>query len=122
MTENVPIDSATFAPKKVDFCESWYNPDIKDLPVETRALFEQYCSIPAEDVVDHIQKMVRLLLFRPRLGGTCRLIVIDLVPEISGVLHLPISLYRPTSIPESQLEPSSALSRGARTASASDRS
>ncbi|CAO1606126.1 MAG: hypothetical protein LQ349_008915 [Xanthoria aureola] len=57
MTENIPIDSATFAPKKVDFCESWYNPDIKDLPVETRDLFEQYSSIPAEDVVDHIQKM-----------------------------------------------------------------
>lgn len=110
MTENIPFGSATFAPKKVDFCESWYNPDINDLPVETRDLFEQYSSVPAEDVVDHIQKMVRLLLFRPSLGGACRPIVIDLVPEISGVLHLPISLYRPTSILESQFEPSSPLS------------
>lgn len=110
MTANIPFDDATLPPKKVDFCESWYNPDIKDLPVETRDLFEQYSRIPAEDVVDHIQKMVRLLLFRPSLGDACPLMVIDLLAEISGVGHLSISLYRPTSILESQLEPSSSLS------------
>ncbi|KAI4228715.1 MAG: hypothetical protein L6R36_001405 [Xanthoria steineri] len=57
MTANIPFDGATLSPKKVDFCESWYTPDIKDLPVETRDLFEQYSRVPAEDVVDHIQKM-----------------------------------------------------------------
>ncbi|KAL8898829.1 MAG: hypothetical protein Q9207_006507 [Kuettlingeria erythrocarpa] len=57
MTASVPSMNGTSMPKTVDFCETWYSPDIKDLPEVTRELFEQYSGIPATDVIDHVQNM-----------------------------------------------------------------
>ena len=44
---------------KVDFCDSWYYHDIKDLPESTLHLFEKYSGVPSEQVIDHIQSLVR---------------------------------------------------------------
>jgi len=43
----------------LDNCDTWYYPGIRDLPESTRDLFEKYSSIPPEEVVPHIQEMVR---------------------------------------------------------------
>ena len=50
------VDSAE--PKKIDSCDTWYYHDIKNLPQQTRQLFEEYSGIPPHLVIDHIQKMV----------------------------------------------------------------
>ncbi|KAL8670912.1 MAG: hypothetical protein Q9168_004579 [Polycauliona sp. 1 TL-2023] len=58
MTADAPHETLAAAPgKKIDFCESWYDPEIKNLPLETRRLFEQYSNVPADEVIDHIQRM-----------------------------------------------------------------
>ncbi|KAL9026911.1 MAG: hypothetical protein Q9196_004494 [Gyalolechia fulgens] len=52
-----PTGSGTSAAKKIESSDSWYYPDIEVLPDATRELFERYSAVPAEEVIDHIQKM-----------------------------------------------------------------
>lgn len=52
-------DTSTEAAKKIDHCDSWYYHDVKELPAPTLQLFEEYSGVPSEQVIDHIQKMVR---------------------------------------------------------------
>ncbi|KAL8788890.1 MAG: hypothetical protein Q9213_001413 [Squamulea squamosa] len=92
MTANAPTEIVTVAPRKVDFCESWYYPDIMDLPAETRKLFEQYSNVPAEDVVDHIQRMVRPFISRTSLRDPCPLSRHPLYPEVIARLRPQIDL------------------------------
>jgi hypothetical protein len=40
--------------------EKWYSKDAPKIPKETRQLLESYSKIPAEEVDDHVTKIVRL--------------------------------------------------------------
>ncbi|KAI4240955.1 MAG: hypothetical protein L6R40_004835 [Gallowayella cf. fulva] len=55
MTSETSSAKVTDEPKKVDFCDAWFQQDIKQLPDATRELFETYSGVEADEVIDHIQ-------------------------------------------------------------------
>ena len=52
-------DTVTEARPKVEFSDSWYYHDITHLPEPTLHLFEKYSGVPSEQIIDHIQGLVR---------------------------------------------------------------
>lgn len=121
MTSETSSAKVTDEPKKVDFCDAWFQQDIKQLPDATRELFETYSGVEADEVIDHIQGLVsfhfpgprRLYFSAHEMYGSLMFFI-----EITSLRHIPLSLHWPTALLEFELKPSSPLSRSPLPASA----